>query len=76
MNHTESLRSAKGPGPLPPFMRLPDVLKLTGLARSTVYRMVAEQTFPAPVKLSRRAVGWPQNSVAEWAASRPSTSRR
>ncbi|MEO8925184.1 MAG: AlpA family phage regulatory protein [Caldimonas sp.] len=56
-------------------MRLPDVLQATGLARSTVYRMVAEHTFPAPVKLSRRAIGWSQNDVAHWVSSRPSTSR-
>ena len=60
---------------LAPFLRLDDVLKITGLGRSTIYRMVAEHTFPAPVKLSRRAVGWPQAPVREWANGRPSTSR-
>ena len=60
---------------LEPFLRLPDVLKITGLSRSTLYRMVAEHTFPAPVKLSRRAVAWNQRPVREWAIGRPSTSR-
>ena len=39
------------------ILRLPAVLQVTGLARSTVYRMMVEHTFPAPVKLAKRAVG-------------------
>jgi len=73
MDHTESLRSAKWVGPIPPFMRLPAVLQATGLARSTVYRMVAEHTFPAPVKLAKRAVGWRHDDVRRWSDARPST---
>ena len=57
------------------IVRLPYVLKETGLGRSTVYRMVAEHTFPAPVKLAKRAVGWRSDDVRQWAATRPSTSR-
>ena len=60
---------------LAPILRLPEVLKTTGLGRSTVYRMVAEHTFPAPVKLAKRAVGWRQDAVREWTNGRPSTSR-
>jgi len=59
---------------LAPFLRLDDVLKTTGLGRSTVYRMVAARTFPAPVKLAKRAVGWRQDDVRQWANGRPSTS--
>ena len=62
-------------GSRPQIYRLHDVLKETGLGRSTVYRMVAEHTFPAPVKLSKRAVGWHSDAVRQWAATRPSTSR-
>ena len=60
--------------PLAPFLRLPAVLKTTGLGRSTVYRMVAERTFPAPVKLAKRAVGWNQDAVRQWAIGRRTTS--
>ena len=49
--------------------------KATGLGRSTVYRMVAEHTFPAPVKLAKRAVGWRHDDVRQWTIGRPSTSR-
>jgi prophage regulatory protein len=60
---------------LAPFLRLPAVLRTTGLGRSTLYRMVAEHTFPAPVKLSKRAVGWRHDDVRQWTIQRPSTSR-
>jgi prophage regulatory protein len=67
--------SRVGKEPLPPVLRLPAVLLATGLGRSTVYRMIAERTFPAPVKLAKRAVGWRQDDVRSWTAGRPSTSR-
>lgn len=76
MDHIESPRSADWPGPIAPFMRLRDVIELTGLARSTIYRMVAEQTFPAPVRCGARAVRWRQTAVWQWCDTRPSTLAR
>jgi len=60
---------------LPRLLRLPAVKEATGLGRSTIYRMIAEHTFPAPVKLAKRAVGWRQEDVREWTNGRPTTSR-
>ena len=54
------------------MMRLPDVVRATGLGRSTIYAKVAAGEFPAPVKLGARAVAWPESVVAEWLANRPS----
>lgn len=34
------------------LLRLPRLLELTGLGRSTLYKMIAEHAFPEPVKLS------------------------
>ena len=39
------------------FARLPAVIQATGLGRSTIYRLMASGTFPAPVYLGPRAVG-------------------
>jgi prophage regulatory protein len=39
------------------FLRLGDVMRITGLARSTVYRLMAETGFPAPRRLARHSVG-------------------
>jgi prophage regulatory protein len=57
------------------FLRLGDVMRITGLARSTVYRLMAENGFPAPCRLARRAVGWRSDDIAQWSAARP-VSRR
>ena len=54
------------------FLRLPSVLRRTGLARSTIYRLMAERKFPFPVKLSGRAVGWRRSDLDRWSEARPS----
>ena len=46
--------------------RRPDVEKLVGLSRSTLYAMMAEGNFPKPVKLGKRAVGWREADVQDW----------
>jgi len=66
--------SAQGPGVTPYLLRLPAVLKLTGLGRSTVYKMIAEQAFPAPVQLAKRAVAWRHDDVQRWTSGRPPAS--
>lgn len=38
----------------------------TGLARSTVYKFIAEGRFPKPVKLGARMVAWVESEVQEW----------
>lgn len=40
------------------ILRRPEVEKRTGLSRSTIYRRIEQGTFPAPVLLGIRAVGW------------------
>ncbi len=50
--------------------RRPDVERVTGLSRSTLYTMMAERTFPKPIKLGKRAVGWREADIATWLDSR------
>lgn len=57
--------------PLPQILRMPSVLKLTGLSRVTIWRLTKTGSFPAPVRLSKRAVGWRSDDVEEWVRSRP-----
>lgn len=52
------------------IFRRPAVQDLTGLSRSTLYAMIADGRFPAPVKLGARAVGWREADLNEWLASR------
>jgi len=48
--------------------RLPEVMKMTGLSRSSIYLRISTNEFPKPVKLGRRAVGWPENAIIAWQA--------
>jgi prophage regulatory protein len=43
----------------------------TGLSRSTIYRKVAEGTFPPQHKLSSNAAGWSEEEVDRWVANPP-----
>ena len=40
------------------FLRLPEVRIRTGKSRSAIYQGVNDGTFPRPIKLGPRAVGW------------------
>ena len=42
----------------------------TGLSRSSLYAFVAKGTFPKPVRLGARAVGWKEADVRAWIDSR------
>lgn len=46
--------------------RLPDVMHMTGLSRSSIYLRISTDEFPKPVKIGRRAVGWPEDSIIAW----------
>lgn len=46
------------------------VEELTGLSRSTIYDLMAKGAFPRPVKLTAKAVAWPESLVTKWLAER------
>ena len=48
--------------------RLHDVMNMTGLSRSSIYLRISTNEFPKPVKIGRRAVGWPEDSIIAWQA--------
>ena len=52
------------------ILRLPTVKARTGLSRSTIYHRVSRGTFPAPVPLGGRAVGWIEAEVHAWLTAR------
>ena len=54
------------------ILRRPEVEKIVGLSRSTLYAMMAENTFPKPIKLGKRAIGWSDNVIAGWIDERTS----
>ena len=58
------------------ILRLPRVKARTGLSRSTIYLRVAEGSFPRPVSLGGRAVGWVESEVQKWLEQRIEASRK
>jgi prophage regulatory protein len=48
------------------LIKLRDVMDITGLGRSTVYKYVASGDFPKPVSLGVRAVAWVEEEVQDW----------
>lgn len=52
------------------ILRLPMVIKRTGLPKSTLYKMVSTKQFPAPVQLTARSVGWVEADVDIWIQER------
>jgi prophage regulatory protein len=53
------------------IIRLPTVLNRTGLSRSTLYRKIAEGTFPAQVQISVHGAGWWESAINRWIADPP-----
>ena len=56
--------------------RLPAVKTRTGLSRSTIYLRVSQGTFPKPVSLGGRAVGWLEAEIQEWLQRQIEASRK
>lgn len=55
----------------PLFLRMPTVMRMTGLGRSTIYRLIADRKFPSPVRLGPRAVAWRRADLDQWSEARP-----
>ncbi|WP_114966819.1 helix-turn-helix transcriptional regulator [Alkalilacustris brevis] len=54
------------------YLRRTEVEKITGLSRSSIYKLMSEGDFPRPVKLTAKAVAWPESVITDWLMSRPS----
>ena len=58
------------------ILRLPAVKTRTGLSRSTIYLRLSQGTFPRPVSLGGRAVGWVEEEIQSWLAERIAANRK
>ena len=52
------------------MMRIQDVCDYTTLCRSSVFKMVAANEFPQPLKLSYKVVAWQREDIDKWLASK------
>jgi predicted DNA-binding transcriptional regulator AlpA len=50
------------------IVRLKTILARTGLSRSTIYRKIAEGTFPAQIRISLNGAGWRESDIDRWIA--------
>jgi prophage regulatory protein len=52
------------------LLRVPEVCKMTGLSRQTIWRLQRAGKFPRRVLISRKAIGWYESDVREWIIGR------
>lgn len=57
------------------IMRLPEVIRITGMCKSSIYKAVGKGRFPKPRKLGQRAVGWLSDDVSQWLGDLARTSQ-
>jgi prophage regulatory protein len=53
------------------LIRLPEVRRLTGLSRTSIYRLEREGRFVARVRIGDRAIAWRLAEVVAWIEGRP-----
>ena len=58
------------------ILRRKKVEKRVGLSRSTIYQKMQEGSFPKPINLGPRAVGWIENEIENWLMDRVETRDR
>ena len=52
------------------LIRLPELMAITSMKKSTIYDMQRAQKFPQSLRLSRRCVAWKSTDVQNWISSR------
>ena len=52
------------------ILRLPQVLNVTGLAKTKIYELQSQGTFPMRVQITSHSVGWIEHEVQAWLATR------
>ena len=57
------------------MIRLPQVMQMTGLRRSSIYNRVKEGIFPRQISLGGKAVAWIEGEVQGWLTDRISQCR-
>ena len=52
------------------IFRLSELTRVTGLRRSALYAKIAKGSFPRPIPLGERAVGWLESDIETWQQQR------
>lgn len=59
----------------PIFLRIQDVIKMTSLSRSTIYRMINDREFPEQILVGTRQVRWHRQEILDWCEEKLINSR-
>ncbi len=76
---TDILSASKSTSPVNQphrILRLPDVISRVGLRRASIYLHISKGSFPKPISLGARAVGWLESDIDGWIAARIEVTRR
>ena len=52
------------------LIRLKELIKIIGLSRSTVYKLLSEDKFPKRIRLTQRTVVWRLSEIETWIEER------
>ncbi|KNH11817.1 transcriptional regulator [Vibrio lentus] len=52
------------------LMRMKEVIRVTGMSRSFIYKRINEGEFPTAISLSAKSVAWVEEEVQQWIASK------
>ena len=50
----------------PRFLRLAEVLEMTGMGKTFIYARMKDGTFPKQIQLGSRSVVWNEQEVIKW----------
>ena len=53
------------------IIRVRGVLAMTGIGRTTLWKLCKSGDFPAPLQLSEKCIGWRVAEIQQWIESRP-----
>ena len=48
------------------ILRMPEVKAMTGLSSASIYKQIREKKFPRGIKITQRAIAWPEKTVLDW----------
>jgi prophage regulatory protein len=66
MNNNDTLQRIKLMKENDYILRLPEVIRRTGLSRSSIYSLISTDQFPHQINLSTRSVGWLNSEIDTW----------
>lgn len=52
------------------IVRAKEVVEMTGLSRTTIWRMERYKSFPARVSLGKNSIGWKMSDIQKWLDTR------